>query len=1215
MKLNHNYFRFKVNMSIIISIIAFIFITCDESFKSLICLYPTTFALYNGNNLLCCSNGIYTYDSNFEKEKYFYKFENEIESFSEANFVTISQYPDNGNVILITKNKLYFISPEGKVLFFNDLDIETKSYYYTLVPYKYKNNFNVVIGFINISGQINLLYYNIDVSLKNITLIIDYEPTIKIISGENGYNFFNGFTCQIMNSNNYNNDLLTCFYGLNTPGEIGAFSLYINSTIQIIEDLFSHIEMSEGKRYIKSAVSPDKSKALICFSCDNSYGYYLKYDINLLQFYYGPISYMTICGFFSNTIKVNYVSRTQEYIFFCHYQNDIKIAKFDKNMDIIQNEYLTQNIKKDYSLSTSNYGLNFCNVVFIEEYQNYAFLMDTNYLGNTTARLYIFPDSFIPDVILPISYHNSNFNSLIETTIIPTTLIKNISKAIITNIPSTLMTTISSIITTTIPKIIPSSLYSSLYKSNKFTISSTIHNNISTDVTPQISAIKSSIPISTISPNFTLPFLNSYIYSSLVSLKPNNISSYPSSSILPSFSPFSSYISKIFPIITQNNNKNNEKNEICQFEYFYKSIKTNECKKICSYNEFINEICYINNLTKNNIINITEHFRNLITKLEVNENTNIIINGHNVNYQIVSSEVIDENKNKNVTIIDFDKCEEKLKNLFDIDYILILQLDVFLSNSTNIVMKYEVYNPYTLERLDLSVCDDMTIDVYLPYSIPDEDLDLYIKLKELGYDLYNPNDSFYHDVCTPFTSNNKTDILLSDRRLDFYKNITFCEEGCTYKSYDYFYKKVECECKIKNEIDNNIDNIKFYGNLLISTFYKIETFTNIKVLKCFKLVFSALGQTKNIGSYIFIILNLIYIILMILFYKNGKNQLFNIINTIIRNKSIKTPIKKKTKISNKCKKRDFGSVHKIIINENIIINNHYTNSKKLNNNKNNNSDKNSYLLDLNYSKKKHNSISSSLILSNNGKKGTKIFNNNKKSKLKENKQINQYNDFELNSLPYEKAIIYDKRTYTQYYCSLLKEKHLILFTFISKNDYNLFIIKLSLFIFSFSLYFSVNTLFFDDNTIHKIYENQGKLEYIYNILNIIYSAIISSIITLILKLLALSNKSILQLKNNKKRKKILNESTILVKNLNIKFHIYYIMSFFILILFWYFISSFCVIYNNSQLLLIENTLSSFALSLIYPFGLYLLPGIFRIIALRSKNKKCIYSFGNLITNI
>ena len=900
MEINKHYFKFKDNISIIITIIAFIFVNCDESLKSLTCLYPTSFTLYNGNNLLCCSNGIYTYDSSFEEEKYFYKFENEIETLNEANFVEISQYPNNENAILVTKDKRYFISSEGEVLFSNDLKIETKGYYYTLIPYKYENNFNVVVGFITKLGEINFLYYNIDTLSKKFILIIDYKPDIKVMNGEIQSNFFGGFTCQIMNSNNYNNDLLNCFFGINSPGEIGAFSLYINSSIQIMDDLFSYIEMSESKRYIKSVISPDKSKALICFSCDNKNGYYLKYDINLLKFYSGPFLYMKNCGYFSHTIKVYYFSRTLEYIFFCNYNNDFKIAKFDKNMDIIQNENLTDQILKDYSLSTSNYDFNLYNALFIEEYQNYAFLLDTNYLGNRATRLYSFPNAFIPDNILPISYQNSTFNSVLETTIIPTNLIKNISKTIIANIPPTLLTINSSTRMITIPKTNPSSQY----KSIKSIISSTIKNNIiSIDTTTQISAIKSSI------------------------LK-NLILKFP-----------------------QNNNVKNEK---CKVEYFYKSIKTNECEKICSYNEFINEICYINNLTENNIMNITEHFRNLITKLKVNENTNIVINGNNVNYQIVSSGVMDENKNKNLSIIDFGECEEKLKDLFDINYILILQIDIFLSNATNIVMKYEIYNPDNLERIDLSICNDMTINTYLPYSIPDEELDLYIKLKELGYDLYNPNDSFYHDICTSFTSNNETDILLSDRRLDYFKNKTFCEDGCTYKSYDYINKKVECECQIKKEIDNNIDNIKFFGNLFISTFYKIENFTNIKVLKCFKLVFSALGQIKNIGSYIFIILNIIYIVLMILFYKNGRTQLFNIINTVIRSNSNKAPIKKKTNNKNELKKRDFGSVHKIIINKNIIINNNYTNRKKIKKNKNV-SEKSSNILDLNHSIKINNS--------------------------------------------------------------------------------------------------------------------------------------------------------------------------------------------------------------------------------------------------------------------
>ena len=295
---------------------------------------------------------------------------------------------------------------------------------------------------------------------------------------------------------------------------------------------------------------------------------------------------------------------------------------------------------------------------------------------------------------------------------------------------------------------------------------------------------------------------------------------------------------------------------------------------------------------------------------------------------------MNDNINKNISIIDFGDCGEKIKYIYNIDYLLILQLDIFLDTSQNIIMKYEVFNPYTLEKIDLSICDEMTINTYLPYSIPEEDLDLFIKLQELGYDLYNPNDSFYHDFCTPYTTSNKTDILLSDRRLDYYKNMTFCEEGCTYKSYNYTNKRVQCECNINNEINNNIDNIKFYGNFLLSSFYKIENFSNIKILKCFKLVFSKSGQIKNIGSYIFIVLILINIILLVLFCKDGKNQLLIIINIVIKNKSVKMPIKKKTKKDKVSKKIQGNKNNKIIFNRNITINNHYIIKKDYNNKSN-----------------------------------------------------------------------------------------------------------------------------------------------------------------------------------------------------------------------------------------------------------------------------------------
>ena len=68
-------------------------------------------------------------------------------------------------------------------------------------------------------------------------------------------------------------------------------------------------------------------------------------------------------------------------------------------------------------------------------------------------------------------------------------------------------------------------------------------------------------------------------------------------------------------------------------------------------------------------------------------------------------------------------------------------------------------------------------------------------------------------------------------------------------------------------------------------------------------------------------------------------------------------------------------------------------------------------------------------------------------------------EYEMNLLNYELALILDKRTYWQYYWSLLKQKHLILFTFLPANDFNLSSLKIALFILSFSLYFTINGFF------------------------------------------------------------------------------------------------------------------------------------------------------------
>ena len=176
------------------------------------------------------------------------------------------------------------------------------------------------------------------------------------------------------------------------------------------------------------------------------------------------------------------------------------------------------------------------------------------------------------------------------------------------------------------------------------------------------------------------------------------------------------------------------------------------------------------------------------------------------------------------------------------------------------------------------------------------------------------------------------------------------------------------------------------------------------------------------------------------------------------------------------------------------------------------------------------------------------------------------------------------------------------------RDYNIFSIKLSLFLISFSLSFTINAFFLNDETMHKIYENHGNYNFLYQIIQIFYSTLICGVINTTLKLLSLSENSILKIKNQKNFKLALDNSKNIKKYIKIKYIIFFIFNLLLLIFCWYFISCFCIVYNNTQIILIKNTLISFALSLIYPFGLYLLPGFFRIYALRAKNKdkKCIY---------
>ena len=241
----------------------------------------------------------------------------------------------------------------------------------------------------------------------------------------------------------------------------------------------------------------------------------------------------------------------------------------------------------------------------------------------------------------------------------------------------------------------------------------------------------------------------------------------------------------------------------------------------------------------------------------------------------------------------------------------------------------------------------------------------------------------------------------------------------------------------------------------------------------------------------------------------------------------------------------------------------------------------------------------------------------RKTKIK-NLRLLELNGKELNSLSYKEALIYDKRTYIQYYISLLKSNHLLIFSFyICNKDYNSPIIKMFLFFFYFATNLAVNALFFNDDTMHKIHIDKGKFDIVYQIPLILYSSIISETISNIIKYLALTENIIFEIKRENNMIFLKEKKIDIYRKIKIKFILFFVVSFFLLLLFMYYISCFCGVYINTQIHLIKDTIVSFIISLIYPFGILLLPGIFRLSSLRAKDKsqECLYKFSYLFENL
>jgi len=681
---------------------------------------------------------------------------------------------------------------------------------------------------------------------------------------------------------------------------------------------------------------------------------------------------------------------------------------------------------------------------------------------------------------------------------------------------------------------------------------------------------------------------------------------------------------------------------ICPKESPFEIIKTQECVSNCGINDLENNICiinYISNETNEKIEeemvnNIQEDLSNGYDTTNIDEGKDVIIEQKNSKSTITISSTENQKKNENeknnITTINLGECETKLKEHYKIPkdkYLYILRIDVPQEGTNMLKMGYEVYYPLNgknLEKLNLSYCEKAKVDISIPFEIT-EDMD---KL--------NSSSDYYNDICYTYTSEKGTDISLKDRQKEYVdKNMTVCEENCDFSNYNTNTGKALCSCEIKIKLPL-ISEIKLDKNKLFDSFTDIKNIANINIMKCYKVFFSIKGISYNYGCYIIIPIFIIHIICTFLFYLKNLKEIKKTIKNIITAKKNFPKLDKIISKWNSIQKKQINNIqtsnpknekksikyHKILVGHKEVILKLpiFAQLKKIKSNINRHKKKNVTVV-----KKLTTKQNNNIIFPENGTNGKNEQNlkltgisTSSKAQLKIIKkyefckQILKLNEFELNELLYKDAIKKDQRNYCSYYISLIKIKHLLIFSFFPMEDYNSRVIKIDLFFINFAIYYTVNALFFNDKTMHKIYLDNGDYNIIYQLPQILYSSLISGLINAFLKFLSLIGVNIIQIKHTKanldsEAKKIVNLS----KN---KLLLFFIISYVLLLMFWYYVGCFCAIYRNTQIHLIKDSVISFGLSLIYPFFIYIFPGIFRIPSLKNKKDKrqTMYKFSKIL---
>jgi hypothetical protein len=1213
---------------------------------------------------------------------------NAISSQNDQNYISFAQFnlDDGGYVICRLNQYIYILDKDLNSHMYFEIS-EIKDSYCVINPYKtIQGDITIIISYINGDQKMRLLMYKLNINDSNNLYELIHEATFQTINEYRmDQNILNkAISCELMINNN-TNTILTCFV---VDQQTNIISGMIINPENLLRIYFSqNLIKTKITSIIKSSVNPNKIYCLICLIDNDSYLNCLLYN-SLTNNLSNMIKIFDKCQLYSYNMGVLYTKEKQEYSAFCS-TNDQKmnLVKFDVNFNIknTDNEndkcYINFSIQDD--VCQTIYSFYF---LYADAGKNYYIYRVCSYNNKYILNLLTVTDA-CNNKINATGFNINNFiistlplSSIVSTVMrestVPTSLtteinIENISTSF-TTIPTSVLITTSfstAIISTTsisFPSTIQEPLSSVIELSSTFISYSTILEPLTSilkipSTFTSISTIQEPLSSMLYLPSTSIS--TSTIQESLSSTNPilSTLNESPSTLLFIPSTISSSAIYSSCPILSDSSLMPTNTSTLSFTTVIKESFTTYLASNHSLYNNesFIN--FYLNgDIWKGEINETKEDLEQYLDEImkEIDIGKKYEINGNDYNITITPLNDIDSFKS---TFVDFSACEEILRNEYKLsqdEILTILQIEINKMNDKALTnqVEYALYNEIR-QKLDLSYCNN--VDIKITYDIKNDSLlnkTMISYFSDLGIDIFNNKDSFFNDLCHPFSISN-SDIILKDRLSDLYQNYSLCDDGCEYDIINIQNMSVTCTCQIKTEIKTEVSQLNF-GTIVQSTFKD----SNIGVIRCYNLVFNIKNKLHNYGFLVFLFFIIIHIICFVCYFIVGIKLITSFVFKEMQknhyNARINNPIKKK-KIKILKMKNKIEDISNSVINEHnsrVIINEGKEIKKKKSANKKNKKNKKK-------SKKHSPIIIFNCKYNNNYYKcnNNKTVNDKSKKNLtkikfgitklnKEGKfpgyynliQINANNSLKnkppkslyiLDNYSYEEAIKYETRDFWRIYFIFLLSKENILNTFFFKSPLESQQIRISIFILNYSCDFALNALFYFNEKISDKYHYEGDSLYLFTFVNnvtiYIFSIVVSYSLVKSLNLLTNSKEAIKALfreeeqkmRKNKNYKVDPNKKKIIVKSLlkifrvmKIKILIYIIIEFLMVSFFLYFITAFCEVYKNTQILLLYDSFISFLISIPFELLISFIESLIYVISIKV-NIKFLYSLVLFLYNL